>query len=389
MRAQRRSDAAPGTSPSQTAFPRAARARAFEPMVYPTGGPAPCDAAGQRRPRPRPYRGALQRISATDPVTVVFELCDSDPAFLAKIASPRWPSTTPPGCRAGSTRPADRQRILTEVNGTGPFRLDAWDGDGDIALTRSTATGATVPGPPAVSSSPRATPAGGWRSSVEASVDAIDMVAPADIEAVDTEPELTLVPRQGLNVAYIGFNNRFAPFDNEVVRQAIAIGHRPGGDRRAAFPPGTELATHFLPCAIPFGCEGGPWPESDPTAARDMLARGRLPGGVRHDHHLREEPRDYLPDPTAVATALQTQLQERSASTADAPGAAVRGADRGGRRRAARGLYLLGARARYPDASLLLDSHFGPGAAPSSGLAFDDIARSLDRRRTADAAERA
>ena len=43
------------------------------------------------------------------------------------------------------------------------------------------------------------------------------------------------------------------------------------------------------------------------------------------------------------------------------------------------GLYLLGARSRYPDAGLLLESHFGPAASLQFGNRLDDIARWLGR----------
>jgi ABC-type transport system substrate-binding protein len=46
------------------------------------------------------------------------------------------------------------------------------------------------------------------------------------------------------------------------------------------------------------------------------------------------------------------------------------------------GLYLLGARARYPDPSLLLEAHFGPNASLQFGGRFDDIARALAQARS-------
>ncbi len=389
----------PSTGPEATrlagpsgslAFPTAPPSSgAFEPMDYPTDGPAPCEQPASDDPALGPYRGALQRISATDPVTVVFELCDADPAFLAKIASPTLAIDDTAWLQSRIDPAADRQRILTEVNGTGPFRLEAWDGDGDIALTRSPGYWGDRGRSPAVIFVAEGDAGRRLAKLGEASVDAIDTVAPADFETVDTDPELTLAPRQGLNVAYVGFDNRFAPFDNEVVRQAIAIGIDRAAIVESAFPAGTSVASHFLPCAIPFGCEGTAWPESDPEAARDMLLEVGFPEGFASTITYSEEPRDYLPDPTGVATALQTQLQERLGITTTLqvlPFEELTAAADAGR---LSGFYLLGARARYPDASLLLGSHFGPGASLQFGLRFDDIARWLDRGRTADAAERA
>ena len=88
----------PSTSPSASllpgpsdasAFPTALPSKgAFEPMAYPAAPGAPCEEATSADPAFGPYEGSLKRIVARDPLTVVFELCDADPAFLAKIASP-------------------------------------------------------------------------------------------------------------------------------------------------------------------------------------------------------------------------------------------------------------------------------------------------------------
>jgi peptide/nickel transport system substrate-binding protein len=362
----------------------------FKPMVYPTDGPAPCEEPASADPAFGPYGGSIGRISATDPLTVIFELCDRDPAFLAKIASPSLAIDDTAWLQSRIDPAAERQRILTELNGTGTFRLDGWDGNGDIQLSRSTVYWGDRARTGAVIFVAEGDAGRRLEKLREGSVDAIDIVAPGDIEAVDANPELTVARRQGLNVAYIGFDNRFAPFDNEVVRQAIALGLDRAEIVEAAFPPGTEVASHFLPCAIPYGCEGAPWPEPDPEAARDFLAEVGFTEGFASTISYSDEPRDYLPDPSAAATALQTQLRERlgiSTELTVMPFDELTAAVDSGR---LSGFYLLGARARYPDASLLLDSHFGPTASLQFGNRFDDIARWLARGRvTADPAARA
>jgi ABC-type transport system substrate-binding protein len=350
-------------------------------MTYPVDGPAPCEQAASDDPAYGPYTGSLRRIGAKDPETVVFALCDSDPAFLAKIASPALTIDDTAWLESRIDPAASSQRIFTEVNGTGPFRLDGWDGNGDIALSRNPGywgdkarTGAVI----FLAESDAQRRLAQLR---DATVDAIDVVAPGDVDAVDANPDLTPVPRPGLNTAYVGFDNRYAPFDNELVRQAIGIGIDRAAIVDAAFPPGTEVASHFLPCAIPFGCEGQAWPESDPEAARDLLAEVGFPDGFSSTITYSDEPRDYLPDPTAAAQELQTQLKERLGITTTLnvmPFDELTAAADSGK---LSGFYLLGARARYPDASLLLDSHFGPGASLQFGNRFDDIARWLARGR--------
>src|SRR4030065_345436 len=53
--------------------------------------------------------------------------------------------------------------------------------------------------------------------------DGIDNVAPDVIATVQADPALQLTPREAFNIFYVGMNNTYAPFDNEQVRQAIAM----------------------------------------------------------------------------------------------------------------------------------------------------------------------
>jgi ABC-type transport system substrate-binding protein len=127
----------------------------------------------------------------------------------------------------------------------------------------------------------------------------------------------------------------------------------------------------------------------DPEAARDLLADVGLADGFTSTISFPDAPRDYLPDPNATAVALQAQLHDQLGITTTLKpmpfDELVAAADAG----KLEGFYLLGARARYPDASLLLESHFGPGASLQFGTRFDDIAEWLQRGDSADPEARA
>ena len=81
--------------------------------------------------------------------------------------------------------------------------------------------------------------------------DGIDNLGTNDFERVSSNPDLQLVERPPLNVFYVGFNVDMAPFDDPVVRQAVALGL----DRQRLvdnfYPAGSMAATQFLPPGIP------------------------------------------------------------------------------------------------------------------------------------------
>jgi ABC-type transport system substrate-binding protein len=99
-------------------------------------------------------------------------------------------------------------------------------------------------------------------------IDGMDNVGPDDFDTIRGDSNLSLVERPALNVFYVGMTNTFAPFDNQGVRQAIAMGI----DRQRIvdnfYPSGSEVASHFTPCAIPNGCVGDAWYEFNVDDAR-------------------------------------------------------------------------------------------------------------------------
>ena len=360
----------------------------FEPMAYPVAGDAPCAEPAAPDAGHAPYRGELKRIRAIDADTVAFDLCFSDVAFRSKVASPTLPINDTAWLQSKVGRDGD-PAILRQVNGTGPFRLGEWRSGSDIELDRNEAYWGGAPEPPAVIIR--------WNDDVSqrlselegSTVDGIDSVDPADLDTVASDPDLASLPRAGMNVAYLGMNRSFAPFDKEPVRQAIAMGIDRTALVQATFPKGTQVATHFTPCPITDGCTGSDWYEYDALAAADLLASAGFPAGFKTTLTYSDTPRDYLPDPTAVAQMLADrlkadlgievtlQVQDLATLTADADAGRIEG------------LYLLGARPRYPDASYLLDGHFGSQASAQFGPQFKDVVTALDAASsTTDSAKR-
>jgi ABC-type transport system substrate-binding protein len=330
------------------------------------------------------YGGLLKSIEAVDDLTVKFSLCSPDVAFPSKVAFTAFNIHPSEYLEAtGGTG-----EILEKPIGTGPYMMEEWKRGDSIVFKKFE----DYWGEPAKTDTLvfRWSAEGAQRllELQSGTVDGIDNPTPDDFAVIEADDTLTLYPREGLNVFYLGMNDQYPPFDNELVRQAIAYGL----DRQRIvdnfYPEGSVVASHFTPCAIPGGCEGPAFPDYDPDKARELLAEAGFPDGFDTTISYRDVVRGYLPEPGVVAQDIQAQLKELGINAEIVvmeSGAFLDAADRG----EIAGFHMLGWGADYPDQTNFLDYHFGAGASKQFGAGFPDIHETLKEAASlADQAER-
>ena len=325
----------------------------FKVKAYPEAGPAECSGAG------------FKRISSTDASTVVFELCEPDVAFLSKLALTNF-VINDSGYLSTATQDGS---IVENPNGTGPYKFSAWQKGQQIVLTRNNdywgkqlATSGTAVVQWAAEAPARLIQLKGGFA------DGIDNVAVTDDAAIAADPSLKLVPREGLNIFYLGMNSGIAgdPFEKVEVRKAVALAL----DRQRIvdnfYRAGSEVATHFTPCSFEFACEGDDWYSQDIAAAKALMASAGYPNGFKTEIAYRNVTRGYLPSPATVAADIQDQLKaigitvtiKEMESTAFLDAASAGSLV---------GLHMLGWGADYTDPTNFLDYHFGQNASPQFG----------------------
>lgn len=319
------------------------------------------------------YGGLLKSIEAVDELTVKFTFCSPDPAFPAKAAFSAfqiYPAEYLESTGGGG-------ELVENPIGTGPYKLDAWNRGQDVVMSRfDDYWGDPAVAPTAVIKWSQEAP----QKLIElqaGTVDGIDNVAPDDIENVQNDPNLQLTPRDPFNIFYVGFNNTYPPFDNEMVRQAIAMGI----DRQRLvdnfYPPGSSVADQFLPEGLLARPTDSAWYEFDPVAAKEMLAQAGFPDGFKTTLKYRNVFRGYLPEPPIVAQDLAAQLLENlniEVEIIEMESGAFIDASNAGQ---VEGLHLLGWTGDYPDPTNFYDFHFGAGSSPQFGEQWDDITSRL------------
>jgi ABC-type transport system substrate-binding protein len=367
-----------GTGPTDTPGPTAYPDMLEQPTdpstitdAYPNYGTVDCAA---RTFNGLPYTGNIQSITAPDAQTVVFTLCNPDVAFLSKVAFGVFAINDSDYLIAHT---ADNT-IKNDMNGTGPFMLEEWRrGDsllfnrfdgywGDAAATAEGVLRWTDQSATKIQELQAET------------VHGVTAIAPSDFDVVRNDPNLQLREGAGLNTLYLGFNHDYAPWDNPLVRQALAVGI----DRQRIvdnfMPAGSEVASHFTPCGIPFACVGDEWPAYDPDAARQLLTDAGYPDGFETTLAWRNPPaRIYLPLPDETATDFQAQLAEIGITVTldkQESGTFINNSNAG----LLEGLFLLGWGADYPDVTNFLDFHFGEVCTSAFGACYPEIYEHLN-----------
>ncbi len=301
------------------------------------------------------YGGKINKIEATSASEVVFTLCAADPAFLVKIAF------VPFSIQPSEHLEATAGSPLENPVGTGPFMLPegGWTRGSQIVFEANPDYWGEAPAFDTLVFQWREDSTARITELVSGNADFITNLAASDYAGIEGDANLQLLVDNNPNVFYMGFNNQFPPFDNPLVRQAIAL----GVDRQRIidtfYPEGSEVATHFAPCILENACEGDPFPDFDPEAARALLAEAGFPDGFDTTISLRDVFRVYLPEPTAVAEDIRAQLAENlgiNATIEVMESAAYIEATAAGQ---VEGIHLLGWGADYPHVTNFIDYHFG------------------------------
>ncbi len=318
------------------------------------------------------YVGLIQSVVATDEHTVTFTLCRSDPAFLSKVAFSPFAIYPSEWLEATAVDGARNSEGLEHPVGTGPYMVSEWNRGESITFVANPDYWGEPPAAETLVYRWSSESAARLLELQSGTVDGIDNVGPEDFETVQNDPNLHLQVRPALNVFYIGMTNTFEPFDDVKVRQAIAMGINRQRIVDTFYPAGSEVASHFTPCAIPNGCVGDPWYDFDVDAAKALLAEAGYPDGFSTKLYYRDVVRGYLPQVANVAQDIQAQLKENLNIDAEIvvmeSGAFIEASTSG----SLDGFYLLGWGADYPHVTNFLDFHFGQ-ANPQFGTTFPEI----------------
>lgn len=315
----------------------------------------------------------FRSMEAVDKYTVKFTLCHIDPAFLPKISF----ITNVIGEKAViDAAGGDTPKLSEKPNGTGPYRVKEWVHGDHITFEANPDYWGGAPKSKEVILKWSAEAAQRLLELQSGNADIVENIAPEDMETVSKDQNLKLNLRQPLNVVYLGMNRNLKPFDNEKVRQAVALTLDKQRIVDLFYAPGSTAAPQFAPPLLKPGyTDSIKLTPPDIAGAKKLLADAGFPDGFETPLSYRETSRVYLPSPGKVAQEIQSQLAEVGIKVKLTPieSATFIPSVRGGKEQP---LYLLGWGADYPDATNFFDTHFS-AAVKQFGDYFPDIATEI------------
>lgn len=252
------------------------------------------------------YGGAIRAVEALDSYTVRFTLCEPDPAFPAKLAFPVF--AIQDDAYLNEHR-GDSKEMSRQPNGSGPYRVAEYVPGVRLTLQPN----------PEYWGLPQRVESLTFRWAsiplsrlVEVSTEkahVMDSPDPNSFYSINQDSSLSLIYRPALNLAFIGMNNRFAPFNDERVRQAISMLIDRERIVSTIYPPGTEVAEQFISPVFQIGYTPlYQWLPYDPQKASDLLRRANFDFDQELILSYSSQGNELLPDPHRIAQIIRSQL---------------------------------------------------------------------------------
>jgi peptide/nickel transport system substrate-binding protein len=254
------------------------------------------------------YGGNIKSVEAVDAATIKFTLCNSDPAFAAKIANPVFSITNDETLNENK---GVSKKMAADPVGTGPYRVKEYKPGAYLILEANPDYWGTPLQNKILNMTWSKDLTRRFNSLNQGSTNIVDQIPPSDFETIRSSPNLAMQMRPSLNSLYLGFNNTIAPFDNEEIRKAIAIGLNRDSIVNNQLPEGSALADQLVPTTLyPGSSAGFAWYPQDVQTAIGLINGTKYAGGFPTTLYYPELNDPSQPDMQKIADAIKTQLAQ-------------------------------------------------------------------------------
>jgi peptide/nickel transport system substrate-binding protein len=264
--------------------------------------------------------GKIVETTAPDPTTFTLKLNAPNSAFLVTMTLTPFTISSPKALTDGDASAPDfknnkyAQGGPPAAVGTGPFMFKEWVPGDHVTLTKNPDYWNKAAGGPYLDSltfKPIADTTATLNALQAGDVDISQTLAPVDVPTAQADTKLQYFDRgSACNVGVLAMNQKFKPFDNPKIRQAVAYAINRQAIVDAFFgetgvvlknwaPPGTIFANDL---AVP---------EYDPDKAKALITESGVPAAdLAFDFwYPSDVSRPYMPDPKGEFEAMQRDLE--------------------------------------------------------------------------------
>jgi ABC-type transport system substrate-binding protein len=265
---------------------------------------------GYKLSGPYPYASSqgltklIDSVTRTDDQTVVFRIKKAHAPFLAKMALNAFAIVSP---KALATH---KQELARNPVGTGPFEFVRWEKNQKIVLRAN--RNYWGPAPKIANLIFRAIPDNSTRvqEMMAGNLHVMDNPDPNSVEALKSRlgDKVRLEKMAGFNVGFLSINTEKKPFDNVLVRRALAHAVNKQAIINAVYNGYAVVAKNPLPPTS--------WGHNDkiqdyeysPEKAKALLREAGLKDGFETTLFAMPVPRNYMPDGRKAAESIQADL---------------------------------------------------------------------------------
>jgi peptide/nickel transport system substrate-binding protein len=258
-----------------------------------------------------------QSCEAKDDDSVTITLTQPSASFLAALSQSAFSISSPTALKKYDadkvSGTADEPKFegsygLEHPTGTGALKFESFAANDKVVLARNDDYwGAksildkviirTIPDLPA------------RRQALEAGeIQGYDNADPGDVEALKANYQV--IQRPAFNVAYVGFNQKKKPLDNIKIRQAVAYALNRDALIKAKYPPGSIVASQFMPPEVQGYNDNVTKYSYDPNKAKQLIAESGVKDPTIEFWYPTSVSRPYMPDPAANFQAFKSDLEK-------------------------------------------------------------------------------
>ncbi len=245
----------------------------------------------------------LLQVKAKDAATVEFVLSEPMAPFLQNLALPFFGIVSP---TALAEHKIDFARHPV---GTGPFKFKDWKPRERLTLEANPDYWAGAPKIQELTFRPVEDTTSRQLQVQKGVAHLVTALAPANVEALQKKPSVTVESVTGLSLGFIAFNVEKKPFDDVRVRRAVALAVDEEALVKGLYRGQAVVADQALPPQV-WGRLDPREKSYDPEKARQLLAEAGYPEGFETELRYMSAPRSYFPEPKSTAEALGAMLRQ-------------------------------------------------------------------------------